>query len=86
MSTGAANGAPLGSGIGPWGEQVGRWLLDVTVERPLFDQLQDDVDCVLEDGVQPGTTGDDGGDRDLQALPVQPPLTAPYPSMPEKPS
>jgi len=34
-------------------------LLDVTVERPVLDQLQVEV-SPLEDRVQPALTGDDG--------------------------
>jgi hypothetical protein len=34
-------------------------LLDVTVERPVLDQLQVEVGRTLEDRVQPGLTGDD---------------------------
>ena len=41
-------------------------LLDVTVERPVLDQLQVEVGRTLEDRVQPGLTGDDG--EDVQAL------------------
>src|SRR4051812_41113436 len=42
-------------------------LLDVTVERPVVDQLQVEVGRTLEDRVQPGLTGDDREERHLQA-------------------
>jgi hypothetical protein len=40
-------------------------LLDVAVERPALDQLEVEVGRTLEDRVQPGLTGDDGEERDL---------------------
>jgi hypothetical protein len=43
-------------------------LLDVTVERPVLDQLQVEVGRTLEDRVQPGLTGDDREERHLQAV------------------
>ena len=43
-------------------------LLDVTVERPVLDQLQVEVGRALEDRVQPGLTGDDREERHLQAV------------------
>jgi hypothetical protein len=43
-------------------------LLDVTVERPVLDQLQVEVGRTLEDPVQPGLTGDDREERHLQAV------------------
>jgi hypothetical protein len=43
-------------------------LLDVTVERPVLDQLQVEVGRTLEDWVQPGLTGDDREERHLQAV------------------
>ena len=43
-------------------------LLDVTVERPLSDQLQVEVGRTLEDRVHPGLTGDDREKRHLHAV------------------
>jgi hypothetical protein len=43
-------------------------LLDVTVERPVLDQLQVEVRRTLEDRVQPGLTGDDREERHLQEV------------------
>ena len=43
-------------------------LLDVTVERPVLDQLQVEVGRTLEDRVQPGLTGDDREERDLHTV------------------
>ena len=43
-------------------------LLDVTVERPVLDQLQVKVGRILEDRVQPGLTGDHREERHLQAV------------------
>ena len=43
-------------------------LLDVTVERPVLDQLQVEVGRTLEDRVQPGLTGDDREERHLYAV------------------
>jgi hypothetical protein len=43
-------------------------LLDVAVERPVLDQLQVEVGRILEDRFQPGLTGDDREERDLQAV------------------
>src|SRR6478735_5661550 len=43
-------------------------LLNVTVERPVLDQLQVEVGRTLEDRVQPGLTGDDREERHLHAV------------------
>jgi hypothetical protein len=43
-------------------------LLDVTVERPVLDQLQVEVGRTPEDRVQPGLTGDDREERHLEAV------------------
>ena len=43
-------------------------LLDVTVERPVLEQLQVEVGRTLEDRVQPGLTGDDREEGDLYAV------------------
>jgi hypothetical protein len=43
-------------------------LLDMTVERPVLDQLQVEVGRPLEDRVQPGLTGDDREERHLHII------------------
>ena len=43
-------------------------LLDVTVERPVLDELKVEVLRTLEDRVQPGLTGDDGEERRLYVV------------------
>src|SRR6185436_10996010 len=43
-------------------------LLDVTVERPVLDELKVEVLRTLEDRVQPGLTGDDGEERHLYVV------------------
>jgi hypothetical protein len=43
-------------------------LLDVTVERPVVDQLQVEIGRTLKDWVQPGLTGDHREERHLHAV------------------
>jgi hypothetical protein len=43
-------------------------LLDVTVERPAFDQLEVEVCRALEDRVQSGLTGDDREERHVHVV------------------
>src|SRR5215213_2361323 len=43
-------------------------LLDVSVERPVLEQLKVEVGRTLKDRVEPGLTGDDREERQLDAV------------------
>ena len=58
-------------GHDPYGSMEGGSVdefLDVTVERPVLDQLEVEVGCTLEDRVSSSLTGDDREERHLHAV------------------